>query len=49
MKFSLATIAAFASAAVAATLPKSFTLVADGGSTVVTDGRMSPYPVNESI
>lgn len=42
MKFSLATIAAFASAVAAATLPSSFTLVADGGSTVVTDGRMSP-------
>ena len=40
MKFSLATIAAFASAVTAATLPKSFTLVADGGSTLVTDGRM---------
>ncbi|OJJ64207.1 hypothetical protein ASPSYDRAFT_140754 [Aspergillus sydowii CBS 593.65] len=39
MKFSLATIAAFASAVAAATLPSSFTLVADGGSTVVTDGQ----------
>jgi hypothetical protein len=39
MKFSLATIAAFASAVSAATLPSAFTLVADGGYTVLTDGR----------
>ncbi|KAL4908829.1 hypothetical protein BDW74DRAFT_73454 [Aspergillus multicolor] len=39
MKFSLATAAAFVSAAAAATLPSAFTLVADGGNTVLTDGE----------
>ncbi|KAL4781357.1 hypothetical protein BJX76DRAFT_335626 [Aspergillus varians] len=39
MKFSLATIAAFASAVTAATLPSAFTLVGDGGKTVLTDGQ----------
>ncbi|KKK16919.1 hypothetical protein P175DRAFT_0497291 [Aspergillus ochraceoroseus IBT 24754] len=39
MKFSLATIAAFASAVSAATLPAAFTLVAQSGSTIVTDGE----------
>ncbi|KAL3440744.1 hypothetical protein BJX65DRAFT_18645 [Aspergillus insuetus] len=39
MKFSLAIIAAFASAVSAATLPSAFTLVADGGYTVLTDGQ----------
>lgn len=38
MKFSIATIAALASA-VSASLPAAFTLVADGGNTVLTDGR----------
>lgn len=38
MKFSLATIAAFAGAVAAAKLPSAFTLVADGGDTVLTDG-----------
>ena len=41
MKFSLAAVAGFASAALAASLPEAFTLVADGGETVVTDGRTS--------
>ncbi|KAL2822785.1 hypothetical protein BDW59DRAFT_149167 [Aspergillus cavernicola] len=39
MKFSLATVAAFVSAVTAATLPSAFTLVADGGYTVLTDGE----------
>ncbi|KAL4759285.1 uncharacterized protein BDW70DRAFT_84500 [Aspergillus foveolatus] len=39
MKFSLAAAAAFVSAVTAATLPSAFTLVADGGSTVLTDGE----------
>lgn len=39
MKFSLATIAGFVSAISAAGLPGAFTLVADGGKTVLTDGR----------
>ncbi|KAL4922393.1 hypothetical protein BDW62DRAFT_52362 [Aspergillus aurantiobrunneus] len=39
MKFSLASIAAFASAVTAATLPPAFTLVADGGLTVLTNGQ----------
>ncbi|KAI2786894.1 hypothetical protein POX_g09290 [Penicillium oxalicum] len=39
MKFSLAAVAGFASAALAASLPEAFTLVADGGETVVTDGQ----------
>ncbi|KAL4928968.1 uncharacterized protein BDV17DRAFT_262448 [Aspergillus undulatus] len=38
MKF-FATVAAFASAAAAATLPSAFTLVGDGGQTVLTDGQ----------
>ncbi|KAJ5640121.1 uncharacterized protein N7484_007983 [Penicillium longicatenatum] len=38
MKFSIATIAALASA-VSASLPAAFTLVADGGKTVLTDGQ----------
>lgn len=38
MKFSLAAAAAFVSAVTAATLPSAFTLVADGGNTVLTDG-----------
>lgn len=40
MKFSLATLAAFAGAISAASLPSAFTLVADGGLTVQTDGGM---------
>lgn len=39
MKFSIAAIAGFASAVAAAKLPSAFTLVADGGKTVLTDGR----------
>lgn len=38
MKFSIAAIAGLASAAAAASLPAAFTLVADGGRTVLTDG-----------
>lgn len=40
MKFSLAALAGFASAISAASLPSAFTLVADGGLTVQTDGGM---------
>ncbi|KAL4864734.1 hypothetical protein BDV12DRAFT_175711 [Aspergillus spectabilis] len=39
MKFSLASVAAFVSAVTAASLPPAFTLVADGGYTVLTDGQ----------
>ncbi|KAL2870350.1 uncharacterized protein BJX67DRAFT_280910 [Aspergillus lucknowensis] len=39
MKISLAAVAAFVSAVTAATLPPAFTLVADGGYTVLTDGE----------
>ncbi|KAJ5209225.1 hypothetical protein N7449_003604 [Penicillium cf. viridicatum] len=39
MKFSLATITAFAGAISAASLPDAFTLVAEGGKTVLTDGQ----------
>lgn len=39
MKFSLATITAFAGAISAASLPDAFTLVAEGGRTVLTDGQ----------
>ncbi|EKV06748.1 hypothetical protein Pdw03_3737 [Penicillium digitatum] len=39
MKFSLATITAFVGAISAAKLPNAFTLVADGGYTVLTDGQ----------
>ncbi|CAI7637048.1 unnamed protein product [Penicillium viridicatum] len=39
MKFSLATIVAFAGAISAASLPNAFTLVAEGGKTVLTDGE----------
>lgn len=38
MKFSITAIAGLASAAAAASLPAAFTLVADGGRTVLTDG-----------
>jgi hypothetical protein len=41
MKFSLAAIAGFACAVAAAKLPAAFTLVADGGYTVLTDGGKS--------
>lgn len=37
MKFSLATVA-FVAASLAASLPPSFTLVAEGGNTLLTDG-----------
>ncbi|OQD71522.1 hypothetical protein PENPOL_c001G03333 [Penicillium polonicum] len=39
MQFSLATIVAFAGAISAANLPNAFTLVAEGGKTVLTDGQ----------
>ncbi|KAJ5399329.1 hypothetical protein N7465_009818 [Penicillium sp. CMV-2018d] len=39
MQFSLATIVAFAGAVSAANLPNAFTLVAEGGKTVLTDGQ----------
>ncbi|KAJ5110439.1 hypothetical protein N7532_000974 [Penicillium argentinense] len=39
MKFSLAAIAGFASAVAGVGLPSAFTLVADGGKTVLTDGN----------
>lgn len=42
MKFSIAAIAGLASAAAAASLPAAFTLVADGGRTVLTDGGKLP-------
>lgn len=44
MKFTLAAASTFITAALAATLPKSFTLVADGGNTVLTDNSMYPLP-----
>ncbi|GMF68223.1 unnamed protein product [Aspergillus oryzae] len=40
MKFTLAAASTFITAALAATLPKSFTLVADGGNTVLTDNSI---------
>lgn len=40
MKLSIAAVSYFIAAAVAASLPESFTLVADGGKTVLTDGSM---------
>lgn len=39
MKFSLATITAFVGAISAANLPDAFTLVAEGGNTLLTDGQ----------
>ncbi|KAJ5771147.1 uncharacterized protein N7511_003198 [Penicillium nucicola] len=39
MKFSIAAITGFVSAISAATLPSAFTLVAEGGKTVLTDGQ----------
>jgi hypothetical protein len=39
MKFSLAAITGFVSAISAASLPNAFTLVAEGGSTLLTDGQ----------
>ncbi|ODM14723.1 hypothetical protein SI65_09912 [Aspergillus cristatus] len=38
MKLSIAAVSSFIAAAMAASLPESFTLVADGGKTVLTDG-----------
>ncbi|RHZ63412.1 uncharacterized protein CDV56_101801 [Aspergillus thermomutatus] len=38
MKFSVAAASSFIAATVAATLPEAFTLVAEGGYTVLTDG-----------
>ncbi|KAE8376045.1 hypothetical protein BDV26DRAFT_266478 [Aspergillus bertholletiae] len=37
MKFTIAAASSFIAAALAATLPEAFTLVADGGNTVLTD------------
>lgn len=37
MKFSVAAVSSFVAAAAAASLPEAFTLVADGGKTVLTD------------
>jgi hypothetical protein len=39
MKFSIAAITGFVSAISAASLPSAFTLVAEGGKTVLTNGR----------
>ena len=39
MKFSLAAITGLVSAISAASLPDAFTLVAEGGKTVLTDGQ----------
>ncbi|KAJ6022709.1 uncharacterized protein N7446_013060 [Penicillium canescens] len=39
MKFSIAAITGFVSAISAATVPSAFTLVAEGGKTVLTDGQ----------
>jgi hypothetical protein len=39
MKFSIAAITGFVSAITAASLPNAFTLVAEGGKTVLTDGQ----------
>ncbi|KAI9041424.1 uncharacterized protein KD926_006820 [Aspergillus affinis] len=38
MKFSIAAVSAFVAASLAASLPEAFTLVAEGGKTVLTDG-----------
>lgn len=38
MKLSIAAVTSFIAASVAASLPEAFTLVADGGKTVLTDG-----------
>ncbi|KAL5355490.1 hypothetical protein BJX96DRAFT_64480 [Aspergillus floccosus] len=38
MKFSLAAVSSFVAASVAASLPEAFTLVGEGGNTVLTDG-----------
>ncbi|CEJ61537.1 hypothetical protein PMG11_10068 [Penicillium brasilianum] len=48
MKFSIAAIAGLASAAAAASLPAAFTLVADGGRTVLTDGENAWVGVNST-
>ena len=39
MKFSLAALTGFIGAISAASLPNAFTLVAEGGKTVLTDGQ----------
>jgi hypothetical protein len=50
MKFSIAAITGFVSAISAATLPSAFTLVAEGGKTVLTDGRtFNSGPQNSKI
>jgi hypothetical protein len=50
MKFSIAAITGFVSAISAATLPSAFTLVAEGGKTVLTDGRtFNSHPKIESL
>lgn len=38
MKLSIAAVSSFVAATVAASLPEAFTLVAEGGKTVLTDG-----------
>lgn len=38
MKLSITAVSSFVAAAVAASLPEAFTLVAEGGKTVLTDG-----------
>lgn len=45
MKLSIAALAGLFTALTAA-LPEAFTLVADGGKTVLTDGRMSSVIVD---
>jgi hypothetical protein len=48
MKFTLAAASSFFTAALAASLPQSFTLVADGGNTALTDGSTYPKSQNTS-
>lgn len=38
MKLSIAAVSSFVAATLAASLPEAFTLVAEGGKTVLTDG-----------
>jgi len=48
MKFSIAAAAGLF-AALTTALPEAFTLVADGGKTVLTDGRMSSVIIDRRI
>ncbi|GES57972.1 hypothetical protein ATEIFO6365_0004004800 [Aspergillus terreus] len=48
MKLSLAAVSSFVAASVAASLPAAFTLVADGGNTVLTDGTNAYISKNGS-